>query len=200
MKRFVNLRGLTMKVLLLNGSEQNDKTAGLICSILTKELSSNNNTIKLLNLWEKEIAGCLGCFGCWIKTPGVCVIPDEARDIAQAVVQSDLVVNITPITFGGYSYHFKKVLDRLIPIISPFFMKINGEIHHKPRYKYYPKSISIGILAKENREMAEIFKNLVKRNAINMHSFVYKCGIFLHTQPPKKISSEISKLLEEVGV
>jgi hypothetical protein len=50
-----------------------------------------------------KLAHCLGCFGCWLKTPGMCVEDDAGRQVARAIVQSDTTVLYTPATFGGYS-------------------------------------------------------------------------------------------------
>jgi len=50
----------------------------------------------------------MGCFGCWNKTPGTCVMKDDSAKIAKAVVNSDLLIFLTPITFGGYSSELKK--------------------------------------------------------------------------------------------
>ena len=85
-----------------------------------------------------EIRPCIGCFGCWVQTPGECLIDDAARQIAPAIIGSDLVIYLTPVTFGGYSSELKKALDRCICLILPFFTKIDGEMHHKPRYDRYP--------------------------------------------------------------
>ncbi|MHA2001037.1 MAG: hypothetical protein ACTSVU_02975 [Promethearchaeota archaeon] len=54
------------------------------------------------------------------------------------------MIYFTPITFGGYSSTLKKALDRQICILSPYFRKVNGEIHHKKRYNKYPSLIGIG--------------------------------------------------------
>jgi multimeric flavodoxin WrbA len=189
-----------MKALLLNGAGKNDPAAETICKIFTDELNKCNHKVVLINLYETEIAGCLGCFGCWIKTPGICVIDDAGRDVAKSVVRSDLVIMVTPVTFGGYSYELKKALDRMIPIISPFFMKINGEIHHKPRYERYPKCISVGILPEMDGEMAGTFTGLVTRNAINLHSPAYASGIALRSQSPEELREQVGKLLAEAGV
>ncbi|MHB8170026.1 MAG: flavodoxin family protein [Thermincolia bacterium] len=189
-----------MKVLLLNGSQQNHSTSETACKIIADELTNQNHDVQSINLRDIPIASCLGCFGCWIKTPGICVINDAGRDIAKAVVQSDIVITLSPITFGGYSYELKKALDRLIPIISPYFKKIKGEIHHKPRYKRYPGCLTIGILSEKDAEKAEIFTNLVARNAVNMHSAVYLSGILYEYQSSEEIGHELNKLLREMGV
>lgn len=190
-----------MRVLLLNGSRavQHDPTAELVSRICRQKLVRSHHTIEEIKLCEEKIASCIGCFGCWVKTPGVCVIPDEGREIAKSAIRSDLIINLSPITFGGYSSELKKALDRLIPLISPFFMKIKGEIHHQTRYRTYPKLLSIGILPEANAEMAEIFRKLEERNAINLHSPLYRCGIYLTTQTPEEICDNLSQLLKEVG-
>lgn len=134
-----------MKALILNGSPKCDPLAEKICVSLFEELKEQHYEGNLLNLADIEIAPCLGCFGCWVKTPGVCVIDDAGRNVARTYIQSGMVVFISPITFGGYSYELKKVFDRLIPILSPFFKNIGGEIHHKMRYKRYPRFLVIGV-------------------------------------------------------
>jgi len=189
-----------MKVLLLNGTrgERPDPTAELISKICRQKLTKNQHTIEEIKLCEKKITECVGCFGCWVKTPGICVIPDESREMARSVINSDLLITLSPITFGGYSSELKKAMDRLLPLISPFFMKIKGEIHHQTRYESYPKLLNIGILPEANHEMADIFRNLGERNAINLHSPRFRCGIVLHTQKPEEIRNHLSQLLKEV--
>ncbi len=125
-----------------------------------------------LVLREIDIAPCLGCFGCWIKTPGVCVIDDAGRDVARQMVHSDLLVYLTPLTFGGYSSELKKALDRSIPNISPFFRLVKGEVHHVKRYARYPRMVGIGVCSRgrANPDEEELFETLVHRNAINLHA------------------------------
>ena len=126
--------------------------------------------VACLTLREIDIAPCLGCFGCWIKTPGVCVIDDAGRDVARQMVHSDLLVYLTPLTFGGYSSELKKALDRSIPNISPFFRLVKGEVHHVKRYARYPRIVGIGVCSDDRADPdeEELFETLVHRNAINL--------------------------------
>ncbi len=168
-----------MKALILNG----EKTEGLCLNEISKsikeELVDNNFEVEEIILKEKDIADCLGCFKCWVKTPGVCIIDDYGREVAAELIDSDILVYLTPIVFGSYSYQLKKSLDRMIPLISPYFKKINGEIHHKKRYRAYPSILGIGIIDKENNNQSQIFKELVERNSINFHSPHFKSEVFL---------------------
>ena len=45
----------------------------------------------------------------------------------------DLVIYLTPVTFGGYSSELKRMVDHQIQNISPFFTSVQGEIHHQRR-------------------------------------------------------------------
>lgn len=189
-----------MQALLLNGSSKDDALSQGICDIFVNELKEHDNKVEVINLCDTEIDNCLGCFGCWVKTPGICVINDAGWDLAKAVVRSDLVISVSPITFGGYSYELKKALDRLIPIISPFFRKVKGVVHHKARYERYPNVISVGTLSENNPELIKTFQNLVMRNAINMHNLVYLSRVFLHSASPQELRKEIFEVLKEARV
>jgi multimeric flavodoxin WrbA len=138
--------------------------------ILDLELKNKRWNVESYELSKEKIATCTGCYGCWLKTPGQCIIRDKGQEIAEKVIKSDLLILLSPVTFGGYSFHLKKVVDRLIPNILPFFTKIDGELHHKPRYKKNPKILAVGYLPRHDEESEKIFTKLVSRNAINMHS------------------------------
>ena len=186
-----------MKALILNGLAKGDD---ILYKIIHDELEDMGCDVNNFYLQDKKIAPCQGCFGCWIKTPGICLTDDDGREVAKQAVQSDLMVLVSPISFGGYSSDLKKAVDRIIPIICPFFMKINGEIHHKPRYTRYPRLIGVGVLPKSDEEGERIFKTLVARNAINLHSPSNAAGVVIREYSPEKIKTEVKILFAKIGV
>lgn len=189
-----------MKALILNGSNKDDQTSETAQQIIIEELHGMKWEVKTLILRDMKIAPCMGCFGCWVETPGRCVIDDMGRDIAMSFIQSDLTILLTPVTFGGYSSELKKGLDRSIGLIMPFFTKIGGEVHHKPRYKKYPSLMGIGVLSKKDEESERIFKTLVQRNAINFHAPAYAAGTILRESGEDDIRSSIGSLFVSIGV
>jgi multimeric flavodoxin WrbA len=124
--------------------------------------------VKAFALAGMEIKACRGCFSCWVKTPGRCVIEDDQESILRATAASDRVIWLTPITFGGYSPELKKALDRIIPIILPFFIKVRGTTHHPLRYPLRRRLLAIGTQRQEDAASEGIFRRLVERNAVNM--------------------------------
>ena len=157
-----------MKAVILNGSNENENPLNTWEKLIVEILDNYGWQVETVELRNKKLATCIGCFGCWIKTPGECILKDEGREICKNVARSDLLVLLTPLTFGGYSFELKKMMDRLIPNLLPLFTKINGETHHKTRYEKKPKLLAIGYQPQHDEESERIFKELVHRNALNM--------------------------------
>lgn len=78
---------------------------------------------------------CVGCFKCWCKTPGECVIKDDLGDMGSRIHHADKVVVISRYTYGGFSGKVKNVFDRSLGYVLPQFEITKGETHHKRRYE-----------------------------------------------------------------
>ena len=129
---------------------------------------ARNWEMKTFALAAMDIQPCRGCFSCWVRTPGRCVIEDDEGVILPAVAACDLLIWLTPVTFGGYAPELKKALDRIIPLALPFFRKIRGETHHPLRYPRQRRLLAIGTLKQEDADGEGVFRRLVERNALNM--------------------------------
>jgi len=188
-----------MKTIILNGSKPGDEFSEKVLGILCAALQAQQREFIRFDLAGMKIAPCRGCFGCWVQKPGVCVLEDDAQKLAQEVIRSDLAVFFTPVTFGGYSADLKKGLDRLIGLISPFFMTISGETHHQKRYDRYPALLGVGLQKVPDRESGDIFSNLVERNAINFHSPGYAAQAISLGQDEKTIGDGLAAALNSLG-
>ncbi len=189
-----------LKALILNGELSENKSLQSYTDTVVRAVKKYDVEYDSILLHKKEIADCKGCFHCWVKTPGTCIINDFSRVITKLFANAKLVVFITPIIYGGYSSELKKALDRIIPFISPYFTTINGETHHKKRYKKSPALIGIGINDQDDPEQENTFKKLVLRNSINMHSPFQDALVFKADQEMPLVSKKIEDLLESVGI
>ena len=158
------------KVVLLDGTPDNRESLAPVLAILRETLAAAGNEVRVFTLRDMKLAHCIGCFGCWIKTPGICLQPDAARDIAEAIVQSGMLVLFTPVTFGGYSPELKLMVDRFVQLTLPCFITRQGEMHHPSRYLQTPRLVAVGVQRQTDDEEAGIFKILVGRNALNFDS------------------------------
>lgn len=186
---------LKRKIVLLDGTGTGDEDLFPILDILMNELHGSDAAVQTFTLREIKMGSCIGCFGCWLNTPGICLEPDAGRDIAQAVVQSDTTILFTPVTFGGYSSAIKKSQDRWLPLILPDFGLYQGEVHHLPRYEQYPRLVGIGIQRQPHNESANLFKVLVGRNALNFHAPTYAAEVILSTDDPDRVQQQLQTIL-----
>jgi hypothetical protein len=76
---------------------------------------------------------CNGCFGCWIKTPGRCIIADRAQDFGTSLIDADEFIIMSRLCLGGLSPDIKAFMDRMIPAILPFTELEDGIMRHPKR-------------------------------------------------------------------
>lgn len=152
--------------------------------------SSGQNTV--IDLSALNISPCLGCFGCWVKTPGKCVIPDDAHKVYPLIAKSENVIYVTRLFHGSYSPIMKRMLERAIPIQQAFLHLYRGEVHHVPR-NVVPKKAVIIAYGCDDVEEQELFRNLTERNALNM--LFTECKVLFPSKEELEhmIESEVSR-------
>ena len=187
-----------MKALILDGTKSSNNESIKIFDLMLEELKNLNWEVISIVLEDKNIAYCTGCFGCWVQTPGECVIKDFEENVVKDMIHSDLIIYLTHIMFGGYSSILKGALDRQIGRVLPYFTKIDGEVHHSKRYEKQQSLLSIGLLDKHDAEKEEIFKTLVARNAINMWAPFQRAIIYLEGEDMSEFSNNFNNALMEV--
>jgi multimeric flavodoxin WrbA len=189
-----------MKALILDGFQNVDDSIESISKGIIETLKEHSWEVESIFLKERDITPCQGCFDCWVKNPGSCKTDDDAREIRKKWVQSDLIIHYTPITFGGYSSQLKKLMDRFIPVLLPFFQKIDGEIHHKFRYESRPSIIVIGYLNKPNDAQEKTFRKLVKRNSLNMGAPLHDVIIHSENGDKSDLFNQFKTLISKLEV
>jgi multimeric flavodoxin WrbA len=131
-----------------------------------KELSAGYDGWEIISD-NGSIKPCVGCFGCWIKEPGECVIKDGYEKMGALIHRADEIKVISRYTYGGFSSFVKNVFDRSIGWVLPYFEVYENEMHHKKRY---PEDKPITFifrgegLTDEDKKKAEVYVEAVCRN------------------------------------
>lgn len=183
-----------MKATILNGALPGDAFVDATGAALHEALRAKGWGVTSWTLRDETIAYCLGCFECWTKTPGLCRIADTGQGVAASIIGADLTIYLTAITFGGYSSMLKKAVDRSICLVSPFFTRIDGEVHHKPRYERYPALLGVGVLPAPHPAQEQLFATLIGRNAINLHAPQQGSAVIYRNQPPAAASAALASI------
>lgn len=129
-----------MNILLINGSPKGDRsnTLKLSKAFLEGVLEIDKDAeIRQLNLSEKKIAPCRGCFACWNKTPGKCVMTDDMQEGIEGELWADLMIWSFPLYYFNVPGLLKNFIDRQLPMNLPFMEEQEGQTGsggHPSRY------------------------------------------------------------------
>jgi multimeric flavodoxin WrbA len=184
------------KIALLDGRQTGDEDLAPAHEVLSDLLEQAAAEVRTFSLRELKLTHCIGCFGCWLETPGLCRFRDAGREIAQAIVESDTIILFSPVSFGGYAPQLKLMVDRFLPTLLPYFGVYHGEVHHRPRYARYPRWVGIGVQRAGDAEEAGLFKLLVARNAINFHAPSYAAEVVQSTDDEARLQEALRSALE----
>ena len=184
-----------MRVTILNGNpnEENVRFDDYLKK-LSDSLVSNNHSVKTLQLRDMDIRYCIGCFGCWVKTPGECsTAADDTRDVRREYISSDLVLFASPIIMGFTSALLKKAHDRMLGLLLPYSEIDRGEHRHVARYDKYPQ---MGLLLEKGNgaddEDIEIISAIYMRDAINFKASL--CFTKLTSDSIKEVVDEVNSI------
>ena len=146
--------------------------------------------VRFIDLSTRKISNCVGCFGCWTKTPGKCVIRDDAVQIYPLIAESRRVLYISKLKYGGYDTPMKTMLERAIPIQKAFIRLLHGETHHVQR-RVVPKQATILAYGESSPQEQAIFQQLVARNARNMNFETYQVLFVPEQDLEKAVQKEV---------
>ena len=122
-----------MKVLVLNGSPKKKSDTFRMAEAFLRGLNKNQeHEVQIVNVIDKKIAPCRGCFGCWQKLDGHCVIEDDQNALLDEYRIADIIIWNFPLYCYGMPSHLKAFLDRTIPLVKmDMRQEENGRVRHE---------------------------------------------------------------------
>lgn len=126
-----------MRVLALNGSPRMKASSTYhILQPFLAGMSAAGAKTKLIHIRQLDLNPCIGCYTCWVRTPGVCIYKDPMATIIEEYDQADLVIFGTPLYHFSMSGLMKTFIDRLLPRNEPWLIphaKVRGMTGHPER-------------------------------------------------------------------
>ena len=157
-----------MKITFLNGNPE-PSVFDTYLADLQSTLETDGHLVTRLDLRDLPLRYCVGCWGCWVKTPGECVSRDASLVIDRAVINSDFTLWAAPLKMGFPAVLLKMAMDKHLPLIHPYVVVDQGEAHHLKRYARYPR---VGLLVEKEADSDErdlqIVTDIYCRTALNM--------------------------------
>ena len=139
-----------MQITTLLGSAKKKGNTATVLGWVEEELKSLGHDVERIYLNNKSIRGCLGCAKCRENPDEIaCVQNDDAIDIMEQMISSEVILYASPIYFWGFSAQIKALIDRGYSLVTNY---------HKPGHTSLMEGKRLGLLVtgggtyKENAE------------------------------------------------
>lgn len=130
--------------------------------------------LKIVKLGDQPITSCIGCWSCWVKTPGRCVMKDQMAESYTDYINSDTVILLMDTAQGFINHQAKAFMDRTIPHYHPYIEIVDGECHHLARYKSYPDMVFYFDTEGLTKEEEQVIEDYLYRTAYHFQSKAYR--------------------------
>lgn len=141
---------------------------------LERKLGERKIEAQLIALTDLQVEPCYSCGGCTNKTYGRCIHRDDADIILPKLMRTDVLVMVTAVKWGSYSFKTKRVFDKCAVIGDRHYYCKNGELV-KGKIGRIHTFVAIGVKEEWVDQEKRAFKNLVEENIkiMNIRGRVY---------------------------
>ncbi len=106
-----------MKITVLTGSPRKNGTSNYMADEFVRGAKENGHEIYRFDSARAEVKNCLGCNACGMgERP--CIHKDDFVELRENLLNSDIIVFVTPIYYFGMTSTMKRVVDRFYSIDS----------------------------------------------------------------------------------
>lgn len=110
-----------MKIVVLKGSPNKNGSSNLLAERFICGAKEAGHSVEVIDAAYANIRPCIGCIHCGYEGP--CSQNDDMNGIRQKILDSDMIVFVTPLYYYGMSAQLKILIDR--------FCAFNGSIQRK---------------------------------------------------------------------
>ena len=120
-----------MRVLVLNGSPKGDKsnTYRLTSAFLDGLRQTQPVETETIEVGKLHLLPCRGCFACWSKTPGKCVLQDDMAGVIGKILAAGVLIWSFPLYYFSIPGQLKLLIDRQLPMSLPFMTDADSGGH-----------------------------------------------------------------------
>lgn len=164
-----------MKILVFNGSPKREKsdTLHITRAFLDGMNDVHQNDVEFINVIDKRIGYCKGCFVCR-QNGGICDMDDDMPQILNDILESDMLIFSFPLCCYSFPAPLKALLDRTMPLSTLAMLK-DGDHYCHPTTHDFSKARFVMICgcgfpdAKHNFEAVTLqFHRMFPNNALTV--------------------------------
>jgi putative NADPH-quinone reductase/putative sterol carrier protein len=107
-----------MNVLLLRANPRKTGQTQQLIELFVQGLRETDARVVEVDLTTRSLLPCLGCFHCWLTTPGQCVHGDDMGALLEQVIEAEVLVCATPLYHFAMSSFLKVFFERTFPLLK----------------------------------------------------------------------------------
>ena len=104
-----------MKITVITGSARKNGTSNYMADEFIRGAKESGHEVYRFDSARADVKHCLGCNACGMGTKP-CIHKDDFVELKEHLLQSDIIVFVTPMYYFGMSSTLKKVIDRFYSI------------------------------------------------------------------------------------
>ena len=116
-----------MKITVITGSARKNGTSNYMADEFIRGAEESRHEVYRFDSARADVKNCLGCNACGMGTKP-CIHKDDFVELREHLLNSDVVVFVTPMYYFGMSSTLKKVIDRFYSIDPQLKEKTNKGI------------------------------------------------------------------------
>lgn len=101
-----------MNILVLNGSPRPKANTKAHVEAFKEGAEAKGHSVRVFNVGNMKINGCIGCEYCHTKGDGACVQKDDMQEIYPYLAEADMVVIASPIYYWGFTGQMMSLITR----------------------------------------------------------------------------------------
>ena len=110
-----------MRIVVLEGSPNRKGSSNLLADCFKQGAEAAGHTVEIIDTAHADIHPCTGCIHCGYEGP--CAQKDDVTQIRKKILDTDMMVFVTPLYYYGMSAQLKTMIDR--------FCAFNSSIQRK---------------------------------------------------------------------
>ena len=111
------------KVIVISSTPRRGGNSEILAEEFARGAGDAGHAVEVIDLRDYHLNYCVACYAC--ADSGKCVIGDGMNEIAEKLVEADVIVFATPVYFYSMSGQLKVFIDRLVPV----YTKIRADIY-----------------------------------------------------------------------
>lgn len=124
-----------MKITVLTGSPRKNGTSNYLADEFIRGAKENGHEVFRFDTARSDVKNCMACQSCAMGSKP-CIHKDDFVELRENILNSDVIVFVTPIYYFGMTSTLKKVIDRFYSIDPQLKNKQNKavliSVQHSP--------------------------------------------------------------------